>query len=341
MKNIFGKKIVAMALIGVAFTAFAAGCSHGSDSSAETTQTTSSGPAVVVEPTTTTQPTTTTEPGIVTPDAPSEPQVSLTTRYVLTAMPRQPDDQGRVRERVVPIYHSPGGSSINKQPVLDANGEPDLDSSGNPRIRTTCLEDYPDNCNPTDPTYWNARLTFLVTQGSPGDEWAEVLLSTRPNNTRGWVSTEDFTWSAHDFHIIIDLSEKTVSVWQGSEAVIGLPDSGQKELILHTLAIIGTASTPTPVIATTYVEAKIYNVPASRAAGGFGPVYGTWILPLAAFSEVHTEFQGGSPQVAIHGTDIPQRVGERLSNGCIRIPNPVIEQIAALVPIGTPVSIIA
>ena len=47
------------------------------------------------------------------------------------------------------------------------------------------------------------------------------------------------------------------------------------------------------------------------------------------------------PRIALHGTHIPERVGEALSNGCIRIPNDIVETIARQAPLGTVVNIVA
>ena len=52
-----------------------------------------------------------------------------------------------------------------------------------------------------------------------------------------------------------------------------------------------------------------------------------------------TSFDGGPGQVAVHGTDDAAQVGQSISNGCVRIPNPDILQIAAVAPLGTPVII--
>ena len=62
---------------------------------------------------------------------------------------------------------------------------------------------------------------------------------------------------------------------------------------------------------------------------------------LSFFTESLDSFGGGLPRIALHGTHIPERVGEALSNGCIRIPNNIIETIAHQAPLGTVVNIVA
>ena len=51
------------------------------------------------------------------------------------------------------------------------------------------------------------------------------------------------------------------------------------------------------------------------------------------------EFDTGAPVVALHGTNAPELVGQARSNGCIRVPNELIQQLADTVPAGTPVYI--
>ena len=58
--------------------------------------------------------------------------------------------------------------------------------------------------------------------------------------------------------------------------------------------------------------------------------------PLGAFA-VHL----GWKNYRIHGTNKPDGVGRNVSHGCIRVRNRVIERLAAILPLGTPVRISA
>ena len=69
-----------------------------------------------------------------------------------------------------------------------------------------------------------------------------------------------------------------------------------------------------------------------------GP-YGAFALGLSGYSNVLPSFDGGPPQIAVHGTPYADQVGQDLSNGCVRVPSPIILQIAKVVPLGTPVTI--
>ncbi len=231
-----------------------------------------------------------------TPPVPDIP--AWTDVYTLTAKERRPLSTGQYPKITIPIYDAPDGEIM-----------------------------WPRDGNPTDPTPWKERLTFYVTKGVPGDEWAEVLLSSRPNESRGWVRTSQFEWSGHRYHMLIDLSNRTVTVWNGDE------------LIVHTLAIVGRSSRPTPILKTA-VEVKLDN-PKVNGSRIWGEAYGTRILMVTAFSETLESFNNGIPQIAIHGTDVPLELGNDISSGCIRIHNTVIDMLYEELPLGTVVNIVA
>jgi lipoprotein-anchoring transpeptidase ErfK/SrfK len=56
---------------------------------------------------------------------------------------------------------------------------------------------------------------------------------------------------------------------------------------------------------------------------------------------VLTSFKGGPGQLAVHGTNNAGEVGSNISNGCVRVPNDIILQLALQAPLGTPVNIVA
>ena len=173
-------------------------------------------------------------------------------------------------------------------------------------------------------TFRRNRLVARVLQGTPGDEWVQVELPVRPNGARGWVRAEHFNWSTVSHHVLIDVSDRSVALYEGDT------------LITSTGAIVGKPATPTPALSGFLVE-KLPNH--SQENGSV--VLGDWILMLSFFSEALNSFGGGLPRIALHGTHIPERIGEALSNGCIRIPNNIIETIARQAPLGTVVNVVA
>ncbi|MDE0194420.1 MAG: L,D-transpeptidase [bacterium] len=173
-------------------------------------------------------------------------------------------------------------------------------------------------------TFRRNRLVARVLQGAEGDEWVQVELPVRPNGVRGWVRAEHFNWSTVSHHVLINVSDRSVALYEGDN------------LITSTRAIVGKPATPTPTLSGFLVE-KLPNH--SQQNGSI--VLGDWILMLSFFSEALNSFGGGLPRIALHGTHIPERVGEALSNGCIRIPNDIVETIARQAPLGTVVNIVA
>ena len=69
-----------------------------------------------------------------------------------------------------------------------------------------------------------------------------------------------------------------------------------------------------------------------------GP-YGPYAFGLSGLSEQLTSFNGGNGRLGLHGTNEPDSIGQDVSNGCIRVANDVVIQLAELLPLGTPVQI--
>ncbi len=173
-------------------------------------------------------------------------------------------------------------------------------------------------------TEYGNPLVVRVIQGSEGDEWAEVELPARPNGSRGWIRAAGLEWFTVEHHMFADLSERSLALFDGDE------------LVLTARVIVGKEATPTPTLDGFLVE-KLPNH--DHAYGSV--VLGDWILALSFFSEALYSF-GGKPgyRIAVHGTHIPERLGEALSNGGLRLDNEVVELIAHEAPLGTIVRIV-
>ena len=167
-------------------------------------------------------------------------------------------------------------------------------------------------------TSYGLARTMLVTGQQPG--WYEVLLPQRPNDTAGWVPEADVTVSTTTYKITVQLSAH--HLW--------LSNAGKP--VLDTPAVIGNGNTPTPT-------GLFYVTDPVDLRSNPNTAYGMFALGLSGFSNVLTSFDGGPGQIAVHGTNDAAQVGQSISNGCVRIPNPDILQIAAVVPLGTPVQI--
>jgi lipoprotein-anchoring transpeptidase ErfK/SrfK len=96
--------------------------------------------------------------------------------------------------------------------------------------------------------------------------------------------------------------------------------------------VVGTPSTPTP-LGTFFVVEKLQLAPGVRE--------GPWMLLTSAYSDVLRAYDGGSGQVALHGTvGMSAPLGTFASHGCIRFAPAAISWIAGHVDEGTPVIIV-
>ena len=213
-------------------------------------------------------------------------------------------------QRRVPIYESPGGTEINL---------PD----GGLWYRS----------------YYGGPLVMEVLQGTQSDQWVQVEVAARSrapdgtcqvgspcyqNGTTGWVQNIGYDWRTHQYHARIDLSERSVRVWNGTQ------------IVAETLAVVGRGAdtanqAPTP-LGTFFLKEKLL---------GESPGYGPYVLSLSAYSEWLFQFDGKLPNIAIHGTNRPQYVGQARSSGCVRVPNDIITTLYNQAPLGTVVEIVA
>lgn len=185
----------------------------------------------------------------------------------------------------------------------------DLASAG---VRVTPVGYAYDN-----PTYFGNPLVMLVVNEVDG--WVEVLLQARPNGQTGWVRTSEVELSTHDALLELDLASRQLTA-----TVDG-------EVIVEALTSIGLQSNPTPP--GTYYITEV--IPQSFAGGDFGP----FILATSAYSEELQLFDGGLPIVAVHGTNRPDLIGEMSTNGCVRLTNDLITELAEKLPPGVPLVI--
>jgi lipoprotein-anchoring transpeptidase ErfK/SrfK len=174
----------------------------------------------------------------------------------------------------------------------------------------------------SNPHQFGGPLTLMVTEGEIGDDWLKVQLPIRPNGQEAWVPAIDYVFAQTRIRAEVDLTNTSVKIFDGDK------------LLTESQAAIGTSRTPTP-FGTFFVAAKRRNPPAEAHLG-------TWAIVLSGYSEVLETFSGGLPVIAIHGSNNPSRViGRAISNGCVRVPNDVVQFIADNVPLGAPVHVSA
>ena len=174
----------------------------------------------------------------------------------------------------------------------------------------------------SDKTEYNLPRTYLVTDQTSHPGWLNVLLPIRPNDTSGWIKASDVTLGTTDYEIRIEVGAHKLTLLK-----LGQP-------ILESGVVVGADKTPTPP-GRFYVTDPI-DLHSQPNAG-----YGVFAIGISGYSNVLTSFKGGPGQIAVHGTNSPNQIGQNISNGCVRVPNDIIEKVAAQAPLGTPVTIVA
>ena len=168
-------------------------------------------------------------------------------------------------------------------------------------------------------TYFGNPLAMPVLDQD--GEWLHVMIPARPNGSTGWIRATDVELSTHRFRMELDLAGFHLTVYDGTE------------VIAETDVVIGKDATYTPV-GHFYLNEI---VPQSNPGGAYGP----FVLSTNGYSESLETFDGGLPVIAFHGTNQPQLIGTKASNGCIRMPNEIVTMLAETLPAGTPVDIVA
>ena len=193
-----------------------------------------------------------------------------------------------VRSRAA-VAARPGGRAFAMFGRLNVNRVPTIFSARAARLDANCR-----------------RVSYLV------------QIPRRPNGVTGWVPARQVYLEPVRTRIVVDLSEKRVTLYHAGKRV------------LSATAAIGSTATPTPT-GSFYVNQRL--IPTDPT----GP-YGPGAVGISAFSNVLTGWTQGGP-IAIHGTNEPWLIGKAVSNGCIRLPNPILRKVFRLALNGTPVLI--
>lgn len=173
-------------------------------------------------------------------------------------------------------------------------------------------------------TYYNRPLTLMAIEDSSaaGATWYEVLLPARPNGQTGWVRAADVSVSSTNTLIRVYLAEHQLDLVVDGTVVMTAP------------VATGSPYTPTP-------RGTFYITDPIDLSADPTTAYGSYALGLSGYSEALDSFKGTVPQIAIHGTSLPNLVGQSVSNGCVRMENSAVTALAAQVGLGTPVIISA
>lgn len=157
----------------------------------------------------------------------------------------------------------------------------------------------------------------VLRDGEGRPVWYRITLPGRPNGRTGWVPAASVDVKPVRKEIVIDRSERTLEL-----RTTGL-------VVLRTRVAVGAYGMETP-LGLFYVVAKFRPT---------APILGAFAFETSAYSKL-SEWPGGGI-VGIHGTDTPAQLGQAISHGCVRVANAVILRLRALVPVGTPIRIVA
>jgi lipoprotein-anchoring transpeptidase ErfK/SrfK len=169
--------------------------------------------------------------------------------------------------------------------------------------------------------FWGGpnRLLVLGRATRDGRAYLRVLLKRYPADTRGWIPADAVRLTRTDRRIVIDLSERTLTVFVAGHARLRTP------------VVVGAPATPTPT--GLFAVDAVANQPAAKHLGPH-------VLALVAYSRALRRYQDATPQVALHGyEELGAPLGTAASHGCIRLPSATVAAIAKLVPSGAPVRI--
>jgi lipoprotein-anchoring transpeptidase ErfK/SrfK len=153
------------------------------------------------------------------------------------------------------------------------------------------------------------------------DPWLQVLLPERPNGSTGWVRSADVRITQNRYRIKVELGTHRITVFDGDNVLLQEP------------VAVGAPATPTPL--GTYYTRVLLQAPDPNT------VYGPFAYGLSGHSEVLTQFNGGDAEVGIHGNDDASVLGQSVTHGCVRMSNDSITKLSKLLPLGTPVQIVA
>jgi lipoprotein-anchoring transpeptidase ErfK/SrfK len=161
---------------------------------------------------------------------------------------------------------------------------------------------------------------YLVLDGvvdAAGDQWLHIRIPMRPNARTGWVPADMLSQLyIVRTRLVIDRTAKRAKLYKNGRKIWEAPVG------------VGKRGTPTP-------RGQFWIRERLKGNGG---AYGPWAFGTSAYSSISDWPKGGV--VGIHGTNQPQLIPGTPSHGCVRVRNDKIRQLARLMPVGTPVSIV-
>lgn len=148
--------------------------------------------------------------------------------------------------------------------------------------------------------------------------WVRVLLPSRPNQSTGWLYADRrLRFARTPYRITVERAAFQMTLFRDDAPIAGWTVG------------VGKPGAVTPA-GRTFVLASI-----RESKETFSPI----VLPLGAHSDTYRSYGGGPGTIGIHTWPTSTVYGTASSDGCIRVPEDVLEVLSTTVPLGTPVLI--
>jgi lipoprotein-anchoring transpeptidase ErfK/SrfK len=228
--------------------------------------------------------------------------VAGATGTTTTTASTTPRSSSAVQPKIVSRFPAAGGLTVHSVVARKAP---------NPSSRSIkVLHDFRPDFRPQE------VLAVKKQVGSDGNVWYKLDLPMRPNGTYGWVPASSVSLTPTTSKIVIHINARTIDVYRGNKHA------------WHAIVAVGAPGRETP---------KGYFYVAARFVPYHDAFLGVFALETSAYSKL-TEWPGGGV-VGIHGTSLPQLLGQAVSHGCVRVSNTTAAALKRLAPLGTPILI--
>jgi len=163
-------------------------------------------------------------------------------------------------------------------------------------------------------------VLVLETRITPsGAQWHRVSLPGRPNGQRGWIPGESVRLRRVVNKIVVHRAARRLEVRRLADG----------KVLFRAPVAVGTPDAPTPLGHNFYVQWRFTPT---------DPFFGPFALETSAYSRL-SDWPGGGI-VGIHGTSLPELIGQAVSHGCIRLRNEDVVRLRGLAAVGTPLDIV-
>lgn len=226
---------------------------------------------------------------------------------------------------------------LNEAKVLQAK----YDLQGLKAVYLRLVNDFP---NSSDVMNWQKKIDDINIKllFSPVMTPKCVLYEIKPGDTltkiaRQFKTTPDLIKKSNNLSSDMINPGKKIKVWTAPFSI--LVDKSQNILILKSdeeivkTYVVSTGKNNSTPVGTFKITSKLLN-PTWFKTGA--------VIPAGSPENVlGTRWMGiDKPSYGIHGTTEPQSLGKQVTQGCVRMSNPEVEELYTIIPIGTEVVIV-